>query len=90
MFKLSEKGAGQRYEKIRKPSTSSIHHLISTRGVNMVDLSTSIGGIYLPSCIYNASGPRTGSSAAMAKITSSKSGGVLAKSATCEKQMGKI
>lgn len=56
----------------------------------MVDLSTSIAGIPLPSCVYNASGPRTGSSAAMAKIASSKSGAVLAKSATCEKQMGKI
>lgn len=54
----------------------------------MVDLSTSIGGIPLTSCIYNASGPRTGSSAAMAKIALSKSGGVLAKSATVASQTG--
>ena len=54
----------------------------------MVDLSTTIGGIPLSTCIYNASGPRTGSSAAMSKIAASKSGGVLAKSATVAKQMG--
>ena len=52
------------------------------------DLSTTLGGIPLSSVIYNASGPRTGSSAAMAKIASSESGAVLAKSATIVKQMG--
>ncbi|KAL3796148.1 hypothetical protein HJC23_000651 [Cyclotella cryptica] len=54
----------------------------------MVDLSTTIGGIPLSSCIYNASGPRTGSSAAMSKIAASSSGGVLAKSATVANQTG--
>jgi dihydroorotate dehydrogenase (fumarate) len=54
----------------------------------MVNLSTSIGGIPFSSCIYNASGPRTGSSAAMSKINASKSGGVLAKSATIASQTG--
>ncbi|KAL7512741.1 hypothetical protein ACHAXN_009956 [Cyclotella atomus] len=54
----------------------------------MVDLSTSIGGVPLSTCIYNASGPRTGSSAAMAKIAASRSGCVLAKSATVSSQTG--
>ena len=54
----------------------------------MVDLSTNIGGIHLPTCIYNASGPRTGSTEALVKIASSKSGAVLAKSATLVAQKG--
>jgi len=52
------------------------------------DLSTTLAGIPLTSPIYNASGPRTGSSAAMAKIASSASGAVLAKSATVVSQKG--
>ncbi|KAL7517716.1 hypothetical protein ACHAWF_000148 [Thalassiosira exigua] len=50
--------------------------------------SSSSGAVRLTSCVYNASGPRTGSSAAMAKIASSSSGGVLAKSATAAIQKG--
>jgi len=53
-----------------------------------VDLSATVGGISLSTCVYNASGPRTGTSAAMSKIASSKSGGVLAKSATILSQKG--
>jgi len=52
------------------------------------DLSTTLAGIPLTSVIYNASGPRTGSSAAMSKIASSASGAVLAKSATVASQKG--
>lgn len=51
-------------------------------------LATTVAGIRLKTCIYNASGPRTGSSAALARITASESGGVLAKSATLEAQTG--
>uniref|UniRef100_A0A7S1ZUB2 Dihydroorotate dehydrogenase catalytic domain-containing protein n=1 Tax=Trieres chinensis TaxID=1514140 RepID=A0A7S1ZUB2_TRICV len=51
-------------------------------------LKTTVAGIELPTCVYNASGPRTGSSAAMAKIATSESGGVLAKSATMKSQTG--
>ena len=54
----------------------------------MVDLSVTLGGVSLSSCVYNASGPRTGSSAAMSKIAKSASGGVLAKSATIASQKG--
>ena len=54
----------------------------------MVSLATTVAGIPLPSCVYNASGPRTGSSAAMSKIAASAAGGVLAKSATVESQTG--
>jgi dihydroorotate dehydrogenase (fumarate) len=54
----------------------------------MPSLKTTVAGIPLETCIYNASGPRTGSSAALAKIAASKSGAVLAKSATLEKQTG--
>jgi dihydroorotate dehydrogenase (fumarate) len=51
-------------------------------------LKTMVAGIQFENCIYNASGPRTGSSAALARITASAAGGVLAKSATLESQTG--
>ena len=51
-------------------------------------LATSIGDIPLPSCIYNASGPRSGTAAALSKVCESRAGGVLAKSATVAKQTG--
>ena len=54
----------------------------------MADLSVTLAGIPLTTCVYNASGPRTGSSAAMSKIAKSASGGVLAKSATVASQKG--
>jgi len=54
----------------------------------MVDISVTLAGVPLTSCVYNASGPRTGSSAAMSKIANSASGGVLAKSATIASQKG--
>jgi len=54
----------------------------------MVDISVTLAGVPLTSCVYNASGPRTGSSAAMSKIAKSASGGVLAKSATIASQKG--
>jgi dihydroorotate dehydrogenase (fumarate) len=53
-----------------------------------INLETTVGGIPLSSCVYNASGPRTGASSALAKIAASKAGAVLTKSATIEKQMG--
>lgn len=52
------------------------------------DISTTLAGIPLKSCIYNASGPRSGTSAALAKIAKSEAGAVLAKSATLEAQTG--
>lgn len=54
----------------------------------MVSLQTTVASIPLECCIYNASGPRTGSSAALAKVAASQSGAVLAKSATPSKQTG--
>lgn len=54
----------------------------------MTDISVTLAGIPLTACVYNASGPRTGSSAAMSKIAKSASGGVLAKSATVASQKG--
>lgn len=54
----------------------------------MTDISVTLAGIPLTACVYNASGPRTGSSAAMSKIAQSASGGVLAKSATVASQKG--
>jgi dihydroorotate dehydrogenase len=50
--------------------------------------STIISGIPLDCCVYNASGPRTGSVEALLKIGESKSGAVLSKSATLIKQDG--
>lgn len=51
-------------------------------------LRTSVGGVHLECCIYNASGPRTGTIEALEKIANSKSGAVLSKSATLKKQDG--
>eukprot|EP00934_Nitzschia_sp_Nitz4_P002303 Nitzschia sp. Nitz4//scaffold34_size148208//35164//36300//NITZ4_002966-RA/size148208-processed-gene-0.8-mRNA-1//1//CDS//3329548753//2303//frame0 len=53
-----------------------------------MDLSTTLAGIPLQTCIYNASGPRTGSAAALAKIAASSSGAILTKSATLLSQTG--
>jgi dihydroorotate dehydrogenase (fumarate) len=54
--------------------------------VNM--LKTTIAGLELECCLYNASGPRTGSMEALQKIAESKAGAVVSKSATLEKQNG--
>lgn len=51
-------------------------------------LATTVASIPLSTCIYNASGPRTGTSTALSKIASSSSGAVLAKSATLVSQKG--
>lgn len=53
-----------------------------------VNTSTTIGGIQLRTCIYNASGPRSGSIEALEKIAASSAGAVLSKSATLVKQDG--
>lgn len=52
------------------------------------NISTTIAGIKLSTCVYNASGPRTGSSAALAKIAESAAGAILTKSATVASQAG--
>ena len=52
------------------------------------DLQTTLAGIQLSSCVYNASGPRSGTAAALQKVALSKSGAVLAKSATLLSQNG--
>ena len=54
----------------------------------MANLETSVGGIPLESCIYNASGPRCGTDAALVKVAESGSAVVLSKSATVAKQSG--
>lgn len=52
-------------------------------------LSTSVGGIKLSSCLYNASGPRSGTVEALKKVAaSSGTGAVLSKSATISSQSG--
>lgn len=53
-----------------------------------MDLSTTIGGMKLECCIYNASGPRCGTDAALAKVAESASGAVVSKSATIGEQKG--
>ena len=53
-----------------------------------IDLSTSVAGIPLTSCLYNASGPRSGTAAALHKVAESQSGAVLTKSATLLSQNG--
>jgi dihydroorotate dehydrogenase (fumarate) len=51
-------------------------------------LQTTIAGIPLSNCIYNASGPRTASVEALMKIGQSSAGAVLSKSATLTEQSG--
>jgi len=53
-----------------------------------INLETTVGGIHLATCVYNASGPRSGASQALAKIATSSAGAVLSKSATVESQKG--
>lgn len=54
----------------------------------VIDLTCTVAGLELGCCIYNASGPRTGSHAALGKIGGSASGAVLSKSATLVGQDG--
>jgi len=54
----------------------------------MVSLSTTIGNIYFPSCIYNASGALCMTLDELEAIGKSKSGGILSKSCTLEPRMG--
>ena len=51
-------------------------------------LSTSVGGIALDCCVYNASGPRTGTGTYLEAIAKSRAGAVLSKSATPEARKG--
>ena len=54
-----------------------------------VSLETTVGSIRLSTCVYNASGPRTGTSSALTKIAlECESGAVLTKSATLQSQPG--
>lgn len=54
----------------------------------MADQSTTVAGIHLSTCVYNASGPRSGTAAALAKVAQSAAGAVLTKSATMLSQTG--
>ena len=52
-------------------------------------LKTTIGGVIeLECCVFNASGPRTGSIEALVKIAESRAGAILSKSSTLVKQNG--
>lgn len=51
-------------------------------------LATKIGGVKLENCVFNASGPRSGSVEALKKIGQSRAGGIMSKSCTLEKQNG--
>ena len=53
-----------------------------------MSLETNVAGIPLASCIYNASGPRTTTKSMLVNIGESKSGAVLGKSCTLNKQSG--
>ena len=56
--------------------------------VSNIDVSASLGNLQLPFCVYNASGPRSGTIEALQKIAASTSGAVLTKSATISPQEG--
>lgn len=71
-----------------RPPAPSVHHPSFHHFHNTMSCATEIAGIPLSSCIYNASGPRTGSVEALLKIAASRSGCVLSKSATLLKQDG--
>mmetsp|Transcript_43792 Transcript_43792/g.139591 ORF Transcript_43792/g.139591 Transcript_43792/m.139591 type:complete len:380 (-) Transcript_43792:109-1248(-) len=54
----------------------------------MTTLETTVAGVKLGCCVYNASGPRTGLGGALVKIGQSRAGAVLSKSATLLPQDG--
>lgn len=54
----------------------------------MIDISTNIAGVDLPSYIYNASGPRDTTLAELTEIGESESGAILTKSCTLEAREG--
>lgn len=63
--------------------------MMSASSKQQPDISTTVAGIPLQTCIYNASGPRSGTAAALAKVAESNgAGAVLAKSATLLSQVG--
>ena len=51
-------------------------------------LATKIGGLQLENCVFNESGPRSGSVEALSKIGASRAGAILSKSCTILKQQG--
>jgi len=51
-------------------------------------LSTTVAGIRLDCCVYNASGPRTSTQQYLAAIAGSRAGAVVSKSATPEARAG--
>ena len=53
-----------------------------------MSLRTSFAGLPLKNCIYNASGPRTGSVEALEIIGKSQAGAIVSKSATVEERIG--
>mmetsp|Transcript_58685 Transcript_58685/g.67616 ORF Transcript_58685/g.67616 Transcript_58685/m.67616 type:complete len:409 (-) Transcript_58685:105-1331(-) len=53
-----------------------------------MNLESSVGGIPLLTCVYNASGPRSGTSQALNKVALSTAGAILTKSATLLEQKG--
>ncbi|GKY98416.1 hypothetical protein MPSEU_000799100 [Mayamaea pseudoterrestris] len=52
------------------------------------DLRTTLADITLETCVYNASGPRSGTSAALQRVAQSSAGAILTKSATLLSQNG--
>ena len=53
-----------------------------------MNLRTSVGGVPLSCCVYNASGPKSGHVSDLENVGKSRSGAVLSKSATLIKQNG--
>ena len=53
-----------------------------------MSLKTTVAGIELDCCIYNASGPKSGHVSDLANVGKSRAGAVLSKSATLVKQTG--
>ena len=51
-------------------------------------LATTVGGVPLSCCIYNASGPKSGHVTDLTNVGASAAGAVLSKSATLVKQTG--
>lgn len=74
--------------KTRSPKSNKQATMAPSSSSEHPDVSTSLAGIPLSSCIYNASGPRSGTAAALQKIAQSKAGAVLSKSATVDSQTG--
>lgn len=71
------------------PNNTGSSYSSSDHAAAAIDFSVTLAGsVQLTSCLYNASGPRSGTAEALRKVAASAAGAVLTKSATLTSQTG--